>query len=304
MPDCVCAPEQADERCEDSNPTSLRVNEYTWGMHSQVDAAVAPEGSSIVVWTFMLDLSLCPQETYLNREILGRRFGPDGKPLGGDFVVGADRESDVGNPVVAAGEDGRFVVAWYDEDIQNADQSFGAVRVRRYAPDGSPIGPVQVVEGFHIGPLDAAVLANGDFLVAGMNVTVVEGESHGRPAVRVFAADGTPSKHPTIFETENGMDHVLVAPLSSDRAVLAGTRGKECVKRCWVSSASPRNRREKDDPGPGREPQGVTAQSGETPPCPPEAQAEATARPGSGSGCPAWKVGRTGRGRRAVTGAG
>lgn len=78
----------------------------------------------------------------------------EGDRLGPEFKVNGPRES--GNdPAVAYAGNGDFVVAWSGE----------GVRVRRYAANGAPRGPIILVADGG-SPVDVAVSPNGKFVVA------------------------------------------------------------------------------------------------------------------------------------------
>lgn len=68
--------------------------------------------------------------------VVARRFGPDGSPLGPEFLVNRTTRGDQGDPSVAALADGGFVVAW---EGRGAGDRRG-VLAREFDADGTPRG--------------------------------------------------------------------------------------------------------------------------------------------------------------------
>ncbi|HTG36388.1 MAG TPA: hypothetical protein VLB76_26000 [Thermoanaerobaculia bacterium] len=106
----------------------------SWNSHPVV--AMAPEGSFVVVWQ-----EPDPDDggTYL---ILGRRFSPEGAPLGSTFRISEGFSGTQQFPAVASDPHGNFVVTW------NEDELLGVTVARLYKADGTPVGaPVALTKG-------------------------------------------------------------------------------------------------------------------------------------------------------------
>lgn len=111
----------------------FQVNTYT--TDSQAHSAVAsdPAGGFIVVWD-------SETQDGWARGVRGRRFDPEGAPLGGEFPVNTYTTLAQGIPAVAADGGGNFVVTWtsYQQDGNAA-----GVFAQRFAA-GVPQGEFQV----------------------------------------------------------------------------------------------------------------------------------------------------------------
>jgi hypothetical protein len=122
----------------------------SWNPHPVV--AMAPEGSFVVVWQ-----EPDPNDggTYL---ILGRRFSPDGVPLGPVFRISEGLSGTQQFPAVAADPHGNLVVTWENGVT-------GATMARLYRADGTPVRkPVALTKGGGYGAV--AFGWNGTFAVA------------------------------------------------------------------------------------------------------------------------------------------
>lgn len=98
-------------------PTSLLAGQYDPAL------AVHRDGSGVVVWE---DASA----------IRAQRFTPALQPLGAPIEV-ATGTATIGFPDVAADAQGRFVVTWFETDLEDLDPQF---RARGFAADGTPLG--------------------------------------------------------------------------------------------------------------------------------------------------------------------
>ena len=133
----------------------LQVNTYWTNDQNQPAVAADSAGRFVVVW-----------ESYGQDgafgSIVARRFGGDGVPIGGEFVVSSSTSEARYTPVVAADAAGGFVVVWVDG---SDDGSYTDVRARRYASDGAPIGAEFQVnaytEGYQSTPAVAVGAADG-----------------------------------------------------------------------------------------------------------------------------------------------
>lgn len=83
----------------------LPVNEHTTSDQGQPAVAVDGSGGFVVTWQSR-ETGVTPPE------ILARRFGPDGDPLGGELPVHVDSPESDFSPAIAANAAGEFVVSW------------------------------------------------------------------------------------------------------------------------------------------------------------------------------------------------
>lgn len=100
------------------------------GAQKNPDVARAGSGAAVIVWAGAAD------DADLS-EVLARRYGPGGEPVGAPFQVNEVTRLRQYNPRVAMAADGSFVVVWLSEI--NAPEV--QVRARRYAANGMPLGP-------------------------------------------------------------------------------------------------------------------------------------------------------------------
>jgi hypothetical protein len=116
-------------------------------------------------------------------------FAADDRPLGPPRPVGGDRASrffGLDGPAIGAAADGSFVVAWLGPGANVTSTA----QVRRFAPDGLPVGPpMRVSGGLEALDVELAVAADGGFVVAW--TTLIDGRDPDVYARR-FAASGSP----------------------------------------------------------------------------------------------------------------
>jgi hypothetical protein len=112
-------------------------------------------GNFVVVWSQVL--------ADIGRRIFGRRFGPQGEPLGGAFRVDDAVHTSSFQPDVAARPTGEFVVVW--SDVGGPVEIFG----QRYDAEGARQGAPFVANPSLAGHAQAPSIAmapSGEFLVA------------------------------------------------------------------------------------------------------------------------------------------
>src|SRR5262249_12863402 len=90
---------------------------------------VTGAGTAITVWA---------TKAAKGSQIVTQRTAIDGTPLGGQLAISAPGRGQRSNPVVAAAQDGRFVVAWVSRGNPQ-DKSGTGVFARLFAPDGTPL---------------------------------------------------------------------------------------------------------------------------------------------------------------------
>lgn len=107
-------------------PTVVSTRSGTdFGSSEGFGVATSTDGTLMVVWHACLangDGSGCG--------VFGRAFGPDGAPLGDEFLVATTTAGDQTGPSVTALPDGAFAAVWKDESAAAPDTSGSAVRAR------------------------------------------------------------------------------------------------------------------------------------------------------------------------------
>ena len=164
------------------------------GSQAAPAAAVAPSGGALVVWQ---GTGAGGEET----DVLARAFGPDGAPLGPEFVVNAHLASCQQSPDVAAAPDGTFTVVWQSEG-QDGDGS--GVFFRRFAANGTPLGAETQANSTMAGDQRAPRVAHdaaGNFVVVWESLGQ-DGDGWSVVARR-FGASGPPTPE-VIVPTETG----------------------------------------------------------------------------------------------------
>jgi hypothetical protein len=120
----------------------LRVSTSEPDFQGHPRVAMAANGSFVVVWHARAS-QLEPSRVY------GRRFDAGGQPLGPRFRLGIGYHLEQYDPDVASAPNGRFVVAWTENDgkFQPYGQPMTDVLARRFAADGHPLAADFVAAG-------------------------------------------------------------------------------------------------------------------------------------------------------------
>lgn len=143
--------------------------------------AVGPDGSFLVVW-----IQSEPPGGYF---VEGRLFEADGTPRGERFLIsGRMSEGLVDSYDTAVDGDGNFLVTWFDPGQPSLPPS---AFVRRYAPDGSPLGGPSFA-GHRPAGKEIAAGPGGSFVSIWQAVPGVSARPNVNVVVRWFAADGSP----------------------------------------------------------------------------------------------------------------
>jgi len=169
----------------------------------RTSVARGADGSFVVVWSAYTATPLARQE------VVARRFGSDGMPLGTEFVVNTYSTGTQRGPAVGVAPDGSFVVVWEDNSFQ--DGTVLSVRARRVNSAGTPLGTEFLVPSYTSGSQsepDIAVASDGTFVVVWH--TYLPGEIYGGIGARRFASDGTPLT--TEFKVETYTTESQFAP--------------------------------------------------------------------------------------------
>ncbi|MCH9647844.1 MAG: hypothetical protein K0U98_06365 [Deltaproteobacteria bacterium] len=128
----------------------ISVNTSTMGNQEDLDLAVRPDGSFLLVW----------EDDFQNAEVpacYGRFFDPEGTPVTGEFHIDAGVGGDFA-PRAAFGPSGGAVVVW---DSLGQDDSDSAVLARHFDQLGVPRGEAQLINTVTAGDQILAHLAIG-----------------------------------------------------------------------------------------------------------------------------------------------
>lgn len=139
--------------------TEAQVPASAAGFQAAPATAVAPSGGSLVVWQ---SAGSGGQDS----DIFARAFGPDGAPLGPEFLVNSVLPECQQAPQVAAAPDGTFTVVWQSE---GQDGDGWGVFARRFAAGGAPLTAEVQVNSTTAGDQQAPRVvhdAAGNFVVA------------------------------------------------------------------------------------------------------------------------------------------
>ena len=152
----------------------------------QHDARVAGQASGgfVVAWSSRANAGAAS-------DVLVRRFGSDGMPLGGEVPAHATPDGFQNAPSLAGRADGRFVVAW-ESYLVSANSS--DVYARVFDSAGVAVAPEFVVHTATTGAQGMAAVGmapSGDFFVAFLDVDPGGGNNAIRG--RAFGSDGTPA---------------------------------------------------------------------------------------------------------------
>ena len=182
----------------------LRLNANTDNREELGGLSMDAAGNFVAVWS-----------TYYGLTIDARCFAADGAPRTGEFAVtgGPARQSDA-----AMADDGRFVIAWVEE--QNDPGGDNQVYARRFAADCQPMDAPFLVNNVNSGDeYDPAVAmdAAGNFIVAWTSQDGI--------AARRFTQDGAPrgGQFRVNQRQRAGVYNVDVATDAAGNAVFAWT---------------------------------------------------------------------------------
>ena len=145
----------------------FQINEETGGSQGLPRIAMGPAGDFIVAWESPQDLS--------DGGVVARRYGSNGNPLGGEFLVNRTEEFAQGKPDVALDAAGNAIIVWtsYAQD-GDGDGIYG----QRLDPSGNKIGPE-------------------------FNINTITAEFQGRPGV---AASPSPDRFTVTWQSNNAND--------------------------------------------------------------------------------------------------
>ena len=145
--------------------------------------AVHPDGSFLVVWTQVETTGPASHDFFVQ----GRLFNADGTPRGESFLVSEKLSEDDFSFTgydVAVDSKGNFLVTWF---VRGTGPSASSTFLRRYAPDGSPLGE-PLPAGHRPAGQEIAAVPDGGFL----SIWQTAPNDSVSVAARRFAADGAP----------------------------------------------------------------------------------------------------------------
>ncbi len=149
----------------------IQVNTYTADAQNQPAIAMDDSTGIVVVWA--------SQVAFLDTDIYGRRFGLDGKPEGGEFVVNTYTTAKQGSPSVAMIDGGAFVVVW-DSEEQDGDSK--GIFEQKFDENGDPDGAeiqVNVTTTLTQSSPDIAMNDDGDRVVVWQDSSGSDGDGYG-----------------------------------------------------------------------------------------------------------------------------
>ena len=158
------------------------------GERGSADVATDDAGNFVVVWSEYI--------LHQGSSVHGRRYFADGSPDGASFRVDSYQNNYQSWPSVDRAADGRFVVAWNGIGPGPDTDQF-SIQARRFAADGTPLGPQFDVNdapaGNQTSP-DVAMSADGRFVVAWQSTLSPGTDSDGSSVhARRFTAAGAPA---------------------------------------------------------------------------------------------------------------
>lgn len=174
----------SDVQAQDPKGSELRINRSAAGIQWLPDVATAADGSFVAAWA---EGDTAPEATIF---VKLRLFDAAGRPRGGEIRVARVTRPPFWRVAVAMAADGRFVVVW-GSGPANETVVFG----RRFAADGSPLGPrfrlaMNTTRGQE--EPDVAMAADGSFVAVWTQGVEGDAEVNTDIHFRRFGPDGRP----------------------------------------------------------------------------------------------------------------
>ncbi|HEX7182372.1 MAG TPA: hypothetical protein VF756_11050 [Thermoanaerobaculia bacterium] len=171
-------------QAQDPKGSELRINPRTAGAQGSPDVATAADGSFVVVW---VERDTQSEAAFF---AMARLFDAAGRPRGGEIRVARLTIPWFWRLAVAMAPDGRFVVVW-GSGREGESDVFG----RRFAADGSPLGPrfrlARNATRRQEQP-DVAIAADGSFVTVWTQAVEGNAEVNTDVYLRRFGPDGRP----------------------------------------------------------------------------------------------------------------
>jgi hypothetical protein len=175
-------------RVFDANGTPVadefQVNTYTTNNQTGARLCSAQDGSFVIVWQSR-------DEDGANWGIFGQRYDSAATPVGSELAINQYTTSTQTGAHVTCAAGGGFAVAWTSF---GQDGDGHGVEARRYASDGTPLGPEFQVNSSSAGHQYAHDIegpGDGSFVVVGLSQDI-DGDPWG-VAARGFDTDGVPT---------------------------------------------------------------------------------------------------------------
>ncbi len=201
----------------------LQINDQTAGAQRWPAVSMTPAGAFIVVWASPGDGE--------GESVQARIFDPGGDPVAGQFQVNDYTTGPQSYPSIASRGDGDFVVVWSSLGSAGDDSITYSIQGRRFASDGSPLGPDFQINAYSTGDQarpKVRWMSDDSFVVAWTSQGSAGGDTSGRSVQgRVFASDGTPMTSDLQLNTftTGQQQNVGLAPSDSDLLVVWSSAG-------------------------------------------------------------------------------
>jgi Ca2+-binding RTX toxin-like protein len=127
--------------------TEILVNTTTANVQGDPSVAGLAGGGFVVSWDDASQIGV--SDSLL--DVRARIFGPGGTPAGPEFRANTTTLNSQENSAVTVLEGGDIILAWDDFSQQGADTSEDGLRLQRYRPDGTAVGPEVLVNTLRTG---------------------------------------------------------------------------------------------------------------------------------------------------------
>ena len=139
----------------------FQVNSTTANGQQSPRVAGAPGLGFVVTW-------ISVEDGGFDQDIFARRFDWNGRPVGDDFMVNDFTTGNQGDPDIAMGADGSFLVVWSSTAEEPATDG-SSIQAQRFDASATPMGGQFLVNGYTTGNQNRPAVArapSGDFVVA------------------------------------------------------------------------------------------------------------------------------------------
>lgn len=172
--------------------TELQVNTYTTSIQGKPNAAIGPDGSSVVVWH---SIGSVGNDSSIF-SIQAQRFAAGGTMSGAQFQVNTYTTNLQINPDVAMRDDGSFLVVWESVESSSGDNDNG-IHGQLFSADGSPIGGQFPLNSYTTSSQSNPVISfapSGEFVATWESYAASPGNDTDESSIvaRRFDASGNP----------------------------------------------------------------------------------------------------------------
>jgi hypothetical protein len=182
-------------------------------------------GGFVVTWESRINLFGSGMQN-----IKAQIFGPDGVPVGVEFLVNSETAGEQLFPIIGNLSNGGFVISWYDYDSGTlGDASTGSVKAQVFNSYGVKIGSeflVNTETASQQVPDAITGLANGKFVISWRDHSGTLGDTSGSSIkAQIFSADGSKFGSEFLVNTETGVnqDSASIAGLTDGGFVITWT---------------------------------------------------------------------------------